>query len=100
MTPLLTEVHKRKRLSWCRALPQNYFETTAFEDESNFCLNYNKKQGWFKPGDKTDPSNKYEKDEKVMVAIVIGKFVKSSLKIWRITNKDSRLDERVNSEVF
>ncbi len=101
--PNLTERHKLNRKNWCLSKDDNYWDKTWFADESVFCLNYDKR-GFVYYLDQSDIDDYYprfEKNEKIMISGAISKrYGQSELKIWRITNLNNRLDERVNAEIY
>jgi len=77
---------------------RDWFNIT-FTDESVFEINYRNQNVWYQEGTDLDElhTNYFQKNEKVMIAGVISARGKSSLKLWRITNKDRRLDERLRA---
>ena len=74
----------------------------AFTDESIFEINYRNQNIWYQNNTDLEElySTYFQKNEKVMIAGIISARGKSSLKIWRVTNKDARMDERVNASVY
>lgn len=100
--PFLTPAHILKRSRWCGEMMDKNWNMLTFTDESVFEINYRNQNVWYQ--DSTDleelHSTYFQKNEKVMIAGVISARGKSSLKMWRVTNKDYRLDERVNAAVY
>jgi transposase len=100
--PILEPRHKLKRLEWCREMLGKDWKMLAFTDESIFEINYTNQSIWYLDKNEVKEAQKeyFQKNQKVMISGIFTWRGKSRIKMWRITNLDASLDERVNSALY
>ena len=93
--PHLTDTKREARKKYCRDHAKDKFTNVLFIDESVVQMNENKEIVWYKPNEEPRPVfEQHQTNHKYMIAGGISSKGKTSLKVWDISKKKKKDEEK------